>query len=197
MNQTLSADQIVDAALLLADKTNWESVRLFQIAEYLHAELDDIRQHFREKEDIVDAWFDRADQAMLREAPIHLSLPTPAQLCQIIMSWFKALEPYRRPSRQMILNKLEPGHLHYQWAGALRVSRTVQWVREAARRPQVLPWRALEEAGLTVIYLATVMVWMRDESESLSDVESFLSHRLREANELRTCCERFSKTHRA
>ncbi len=55
---------IVDSALSLAGDKDWESVRLYRIAEELNISLDEIRLHFREKEEIIDAWFDRADQAM-------------------------------------------------------------------------------------------------------------------------------------
>lgn len=187
MNGQSKKERIVDTALALAEETSWESVRLFHIAERLEIELEDIRRLFREKEDIVDAWFDRADQAMLLAArdPSCRTMATAERLHYIIMAWFNALQPHRRPSRQMIVNKLEPGHVHYQWAGALRVSRTVQWFREAAQRPQALPWRALEEAALSSIYLATVLVWMRDDSEGLCATANFLRDRLQEAGRLK------------
>lgn len=186
MNGLLTKEQIVDTAMQLAEETSWESVRLFHIAQRMNIGLEEIQKFFNEKEDIVDAWFDRADRAMLtaaRSAAI-MELAPAERLHSIIMSWFNALQPHRGPSRQMILNKLEPGHVHYQWAGALRVSRTVQWFREAAQRPQALPRRAIEEAALSSIYLATVVVWMRDDSESLATTSAFLRRRLHEAGRI-------------
>ena len=58
------SDRIVDAAVTLAEERSWEAVRLHDVAAALNITLDDIRRHFREKEDIVDAWFDRADSAI-------------------------------------------------------------------------------------------------------------------------------------
>jgi AcrR family transcriptional regulator len=103
------------------------------VAARVGVSLDDIRRVFREKEDIAEAFFDRADEAMLHaaEAPGFLDLPTPVRLHRVIMAWLEALPTHRRVTRQMIGGKLEPGHLHIQIPGLLRISRTVQWTREA------------------------------------------------------------------
>ena len=160
-------ERIVDTALALAARRSWEAVRLHDIADEMQVQLDDVRAQFREKEDIVDAWFDRADSAMLRDAatPEFLALGPRERLHRAIMTWLSALAPYRRATRQMILNKFEFGHIHYQINGLLRVSRTVQWVREAAHRDAVLPWRAFEETALTGIYLITLGRWLYDDSQ--------------------------------
>ncbi len=125
---------IVDTALSLAEEKEWESVRLHQVAEVLNISLGEIRLHFREKEDIIDAWFDRADQAMLqtREAESFRHSGAREKLHRLLMNWLGALQQHRRVTRQMIFGKLEPGHIHYQVKGLLRVSRTVQWLREPA-----------------------------------------------------------------
>ncbi len=177
---TFTADQIVDIALSLAEQRSWEALRLHDVAASAGISLDDIRQHFREKEDLVDAWFDRADQAMLRaaEAMEFQTLPTPQRLQRLIMTWLETLAPHRQVTRQMILGKLEPGHLHIQIPALMRVSRTVQWIREAAQQDAVYLRRALEETGLTSIYLMTFVRWMWDESPGASATRRFLERRL-------------------
>ncbi len=60
--------RIVDTAVALAERRSWESIRLHEVAAAAGISLDEIRQHFREKEELVAAWFDRADAAMLRDA---------------------------------------------------------------------------------------------------------------------------------
>jgi ubiquinone biosynthesis protein COQ9 len=175
MTQALR-ERIVDAALTLAERRGWEAVRLHDVAAELGIALDDIRKHFREKEEIVDAWFDRADQALLREGSSAGSAAlTPRQrLHRLLMSWLGTLAAHKKPTRQMIANKLEPGHVHYVVGGLLRVSRTVQWWREAAHRDAALPRRAIEETVLTSIYLATFARWMRDDSTDAADTAAFL-----------------------
>jgi AcrR family transcriptional regulator len=174
-----SIEEIVDTALALAAERGWEAVRLHDVAARLSADLNAVRAHFREKEEIVDAWFDRADAAMLAAAPEAARLPPAKRLATLMMRWLDALHPQRRVTREMIVNKLEPGHVHYQWAGLLRVSRTVQWWREAAGRTAALPWRAVEESALTAIYLATFAHWMWDDSHASADTRRFLHARLR------------------
>jgi len=57
-------------------------VTFHAVAARLWVTLDDIRGVFREKEDVVEAFFDRADQAMLHaaEAPGFLDLTTRVRL---------------------------------------------------------------------------------------------------------------------
>jgi len=173
--------RIVDAALALADESSWERVRLHQVAQQLGIALGEVRQCFREKEELVDAWFDRADQAMLEAAaqPDVAALPSRERLLELLLAWFAALAPHRRVTREMIVGKLEPGHVHFQWAGLMRVSRTVQWWREAAGRSAPLPWRALEETALTSIYLGAFAYWMSDDSNQSRRTRQFLERLLK------------------
>lgn len=187
-------DRIIDAALAMAERQSWESLRLHDVAVELKLDLNEVRACFREKEDITEAWFDRADADMLAISTDQgFSKLTPReQIHRLIMTWLSALSAHRRVTRQMICGKLEPDHLHYQFAGLLRVSRTVQWVREAAHRDAVLPWRALEETGLTAIYLATFFYWMRDASENAQRTTAFLDRLLQRAGRVAHCFPDFS-----
>ncbi len=175
-NLNTTREDVVDTALDLAEQTSWEAVRLYDIANRLGVSLDTIRQLFREKEDLVDAWFDRADQAMLTEAdaPGFLNLSPHQRLHRLVMTWLNALASHRQVTRQMIYGKLEPGHIHIQIPGLLRVSRTVQWMREAAQRDGTYARRALEETGLTTIYLMTFFHWLHDCSRDFNRTSRLL-----------------------
>ena len=179
-------DAIVDAAIELAESSSWEAVRLFDVAVKMKISLDDIRFHFREKEELVDAWFDRADSAMLKmsENVDFLALSHQERLNDLILVWLKALSVHRNVTRQMIGAKLEPGHVHIQIPAIMRVSRTVQWVREAAQRDATYVRRALEETALTTIYLATFVYWMNDASNDSQNTREFLRHKLQFAETL-------------
>jgi AcrR family transcriptional regulator len=179
-------EAIVDSAITLAQRSSWEAVRLFDVATELNVSLNDIRTYFQEKEDLVDAWFDRADSRMLRAAETveFLTLSPRERLQDLIMTWLDALADHRKVARQMIGAKLEPGHLHIQIPAIMRISRTVQWIREAAQRDAVFVRRALEETGLTTIYLATFVHWMHDESENSQRTRNFLQHKLQLAESL-------------
>ena len=84
----------------------------------------------------------------------------------------------------MIGTKLESGHLHIQILAIMRISRTVQWMREAAQRDATFVRRALEETALTTIYLVTFTYWMRDESENSQRTRDFLEQKLQMAETL-------------
>lgn len=185
MNEPIS-ERIIDASLRLAETSSWESVRLHQVAAYLGITLEDIRQHYREKEDLVDAWFDRADRETLQYAvtPEFLAKNTRERLHSIIMVWLDTLTVHRRITREMIMNKLEPGHLHFQIPALMRISRTVQWMREAAGLTATFPRRALEETKLTGIYLLAFIHWMRDRSEGSANTRRFLDRLLGTADRL-------------
>lgn len=177
-------DKIVNCALELAEQCSWEAVRLHQIAAELKIPLSGIRAHFREKQEIADAWFDRADAALLLEtARADFPAASPrARLTRTLMGWFAALAPHRRVTRQMIYQSLEFGHLHYQVRGLSRISRTVQWWREAAGRTATGPRRAFEETALTSVYLASFSCWMRDDSAEFTRTRAFLDSALARAD---------------
>lgn len=175
-----TADQhILDAAITLAERVGWEAVRLADVADALGIGLDDIRRHYREKEAIADAWFDRADAMMLQAAASERAklLLELERVEDCIIAWLGALDTHRRVTREIILNKLEPGHLHVQIPAVLRISRTVQWVREACGRPQTFVLRALDESVLTTLFVTTFAYWLLNPRGDLQATWRFL-HRL-------------------
>ncbi len=169
-------NRIVEAALDRGDQQSWEAVRLHAVAEATGISLNKERLYFREKEDLVDAWFDRADSAMLQEAeaPDFQVLSPRQRLHRLIMTWLATLAPHRNVTRQMIYGKMELGHVHIQIPGLMRVSRTVQWIREAAHLDATHVRRALEETGLTSIYLMTFFYWMKDNTPNSEKTSCFL-----------------------
>lgn len=181
--QTNLRERIVDTAVSLAEQRSWEALRLFQVAEALGVNLNEVRQHFREKEDVIEAWFDRADRAVLEVSaePGFKDLDGRARLHRLIMAWLDALATHRRVTREMIYGRFEPGHVHMQARGLLRVSRTVQWIREGARRDAAFLSRALEETVLTGIYLSTFFYWMNDHSTESAATRRLLDRLLRGA----------------
>lgn len=171
------AQRILDKALELADAGSWETLHLYQVAEALHITLDQIREHYRQKDDLVEAWFDRADSAMLRNASSGelVQLPSHERIHRAIMSWLHALARHRRITAEMLSYKLEFGHVHLQVLGVMRVSRTVQWIREAARQEATGLQRIAEEVVLTSIYLAAFIYWLRDDSPESDNTSRFLN----------------------
>ena len=113
-----------------------------------------------------------------------LANPPRERLYRLIMAWLDAMADHRKVTRQMIGQKLEPGHIHIQIPAIMRISRTVQWIREAAQRDATFLRRALEETALTTIYLATFTHWMFDESPRSQRTRDFLAQNLKLAETL-------------
>lgn len=176
----VTRDQLVDAALELAERDTWEAVRLHQVAAACGAGLDDVRTHFPEKDDLIDAWFDRADAAMLQHVDRGSldGLPPRERIRELILVWLEALAPHQRVTREMIGHKLEFGHLHVQIPAVLRISRTVQWLREGALLDAPLPRRALEETAMTALFVKTFLGWLRDDSADFQRTRNRLDRNL-------------------
>ncbi len=176
----VSGQQILDQALVLGRARGWEKLTLHQIAMALSIPLADIYQHFPQKDDLVEAWFDRADQALLSRVPNpdwDVLLPK-ERIEQVILCWLHAMAEYRELTGQMLLYKLEPGHVHLQMAGVLRISRTVQWFREAAGLKASQLHRITQEMALSSIYVATFIHWLRDSSSGQQQTRTFLRRKL-------------------
>jgi ubiquinone biosynthesis protein COQ9 len=174
---------IVAAALDEAERGGWPSVRLNRVAARLGVTLPDVYEHFRDCEAIGDAWLAVGDRAMLDlGGRSYLTLPAASRIERAILAWLDALAGRRLVTRQILLGKLYPGHPHHLIALILRLSRTVQWLREAARLDAPPPQRQIEEIGLTWLFAATVAVWAVDASPDQAMTRRFLTRRLAQAD---------------
>ncbi|UCC55065.1 MAG: hypothetical protein JSU75_06645 [Gammaproteobacteria bacterium] len=182
MQQNLPlADRILDTALAIAENGSWEDLQLHAVAANLDIPLERIREYYAQKDDLAEAWFDRADRRLLSWQPEaeFYEQPEYTRLRQVIMHWLEALEPHHRITREMLYYKLEPGHIHLQALGVMRISRTVQWFREMARLQASSLKRIVEETVVTGIYLASFGRWLLDDSPHRSDnTESFMARAL-------------------
>jgi len=191
--KVVSSEQILKKSLELADKSSWEALRLHQVASALHTDLNTIHKYYREKEDIADDWFEHADQAMLKAAKKKGfdQLDTQEQIETLLMVWFQYLAKYQRVSKEMVYGKLEPGHLHVLFPAILRVSRTMQWLREATHQDATFLQRAIEETGLTGIFLMTLVTFVNDRTFELEKTNKYLNDKLTSAKKLKKSLARW------
>ena len=172
--------KILNSALLLAEKSSWENVQLRDIASDLEISLAEIHQHFSQKDDLVEAWFDRADQAMLKLSHHELAeLELGDRIQKIMFAWLDTLAAHKTVTRDMLWYKLEPLHVHLQIQGLLRISRTVQWIRELAGLEDKFLLRIINEIGLTSIYVCTFLYWLQDASDNQESTHRFLERKLK------------------
>jgi AcrR family transcriptional regulator len=178
---TPSADKILDTALDLAEVCGWERLYLHDVAEALGCDLAAIARHYGQKDDLVEAWLDRADRALFERArAADLAALSPSKrLEELLVAWLGGMAAHRALTGQMLLYKLEPGHVHLQVGALLRVSRTVQWWREAARRQNLHLSRVAEESLLSAVFLRTFVHWLLHPGEGDADLRALLRRQLR------------------
>ncbi|CAG1019368.1 hypothetical protein BURC_04244 [Burkholderiaceae bacterium] len=172
--------RILDTALDMGEQGGWDAVQLHEVAHAVGASLADVRQLYEHKDALAEAWFDRADAAMLAmaETPGWLELSPRERLHRAICAWLDALAPHRRLTATMLRYKFQPEHVHLQAMGVMRISRTVQWIRDVAHLPEVGWRRELGEAALTSIYLCTFARWLTDGSPDFEATRKLLNRLL-------------------
>jgi ubiquinone biosynthesis protein COQ9 len=173
---TLTLDVVLEKAIVLAQQSSWESFSLTELASLLGCSLSDIKQFYRSKDDMAEALFNRADDAMLSLASVeaYLNLTSDDKLLECIMVWFESLAPYRPLVREILAYKLELGHFHLQAHGITRISRTVQWFIEASDRKNTGLKRIADEVAVTSSYLASFSFFLFDNSKKHANTRTFL-----------------------
>jgi len=175
--------RIVDAAIDLAEEAGWRGVRLRDVADRLKISLAELRTHYRDLDAIADAWFAGAMDAMLAPAPKDFQAePAEARLFLLLMRWFDTLAPHRKVTGQMLREKLYPSHPHHWVPMIFNLSRTIQWLRDAGALDAEGRRRQIEEVGLTALFLATLTVWLNDETRDQERTRAFLRRRLARAD---------------
>ena len=176
-------DRIMEAAILMAEAEGWESVRLRRVAARLGISLSDVHAHYRDLDAVADGWFARANAAMIAPRGRGFAAKPPRERIRDLMqSWFDALAPHRRVGAQMLAAKLHPPHPHHWVPLIFTLSRTVQWLRDAAGLDAGGRRRQVEEVGLSALFLATLFVWAKDDSPGQGRTGKFLNSRLSEAD---------------
>ena len=177
--------RILDVALELAGEAGWSGLRLGSVAERLGIPMADILDHYHDKDAVADALFRRAWRAMLAEPPGGFAdLPMLERLHLLLMRWFDALAAHRKVAGQMLGDKLYPSHPHHWVPMVFNLSRTIHWLLDAAGDASKGRKRQLVEIGMTGIFLATLRVWTRDDSDGQSRTREFLKARLEAGDRL-------------
>ena len=164
--QCIEPQEILDKAIELARLSSWENFSLLELASSLDCGLSQIKNHFRSKDDIAEALFDRADDAMLATSSQANFLSADERLIFAVMSWFESLAPYKSLVREILAYKFEPGHIHLQAHGITRISRTVQWFLHVSGRSYTGINRIIDEIAVTQAYLASFSFFLLDRSKN-------------------------------
>lgn len=178
-------DRIVDAAIELAEQRGWENVRLHDVADRLDVPLARVAAHFRDLDAVANAWFERARRRLVELPAAELEgQPPPARLEQAVMRWFDALAPHRKVTGEILGEKLYASHPHHWVPMIFDLSRLIHWFLDVARIRSTGRQRQLAEIGMTLIFVATLRVWLADDSERQARTRAFLERRLATADRI-------------
>lgn len=176
------ADRIVDEAVRQAEQRGWQAVRLSEVARCLDLPMAVVLERFRDMDEVANAWFQRGWRAMLAEKPDTFDdWPERVRIEHCMQAWFDAFAAHRRVTVQMLKTKTHLPHVHTWVPLVFDLSRTVQWLREAARLEARYgtPRAQLEEMALTSLFLASLAVWSSDTSKGQRRTRRFIEKRLR------------------
>jgi AcrR family transcriptional regulator len=177
-------ERIVDAAFARGAEVGWARVRLHDVARDLGIPLSATYPYFADLDAVGEAMLSRADRAMLDAANARgfARLPPKVRVERLIRAWLAALDPHRREVRAFLRYKFAAAHIHLRAALVVRLSRTIQWLREAARFDATGFRHDLEEVGLTALFVATVVAWLGDDSAGGRNAHAFLTRALAAAD---------------
>jgi AcrR family transcriptional regulator len=174
MASSPTSDEILDAALTLADQVGWRHVTAQAIGARFGGGPDLVLAHFRDLDAVADAWFQRALAAALA-GPIDAVAPFDRRLATVIGRWLDALAPHRAASLEMIGAKLYPSHPHHWVPLVFNLSRLVQWMLDAAHSRAEGRRRQATEVAVSALMLATLWRWRRGDDEA---TKRFVAERL-------------------
>lgn len=162
---------ILDTALELAAEHGWTRLTLGRIAGSANVSLSELYVHYPSKGALLAAFLARTDAATApdRVGPVGgeggVQESARDRLFDVIMRRLDALNPHKDAVRAILRNaRCDPvtlcdGHAPFR--------RSLMWMLECAGLRSNGLFGAIRTEGLAVIYLATLRVWLRDESPDM------------------------------
>ena len=172
------SDRIIDAALACIARQGWRRLALADIAAEAGLPILGVYRVYSSKPAILCAFFRRVDEAVLA-APLD-SEPDERprdRVFDLLMRRFDALTPYRA-ALEVLGRELPTDPLAALAAGA-GLLRSMRWMLEAAGISGEGLGGVLAVKLTAAAYLATLRVWLRDESPDLAPTMAALDRRLR------------------
>ncbi|WP_366552922.1 TetR family transcriptional regulator [Aquibaculum sediminis] len=183
--QKSNRDRIIDATLQLAAERPWSEVRLPDIAAASELPLRQIYEEFGSRSEILAAFSRRIDAEVLGEDDMSAEIAEESprdQLFEVLMRRFEAMQPHRAAlSSILACYSCQPTD---SLSALPQLGRSMAWMLTAAG---ISPegWRGiLRIKGVSAIWLATLRVWLKDDSEDMAKTMAALDRNLRRAEDL-------------
>ncbi|MHA1538466.1 MAG: TetR family transcriptional regulator [Alphaproteobacteria bacterium] len=180
-------DAVFRAAFDLAAARGWRHVSLADIAAEANLSLAQLYRRHGSKTDILLAFARSIDEAMLGsvEAPSDEE-SVRDRLFDALMRRFEALAPYK-DGLAAVLRDGAGGPVAMLCGGA-SLLRSMAWTLETAGAGSNGLKGRMRTKGLLAVYLTSLRVWLRDDSEDLAPTMAALDRRLARAESLANSC---------
>lgn len=175
-----SEDAVIDAALKLAETNGWRRTTFAHIADEAGLSVAELYKRFRSKGAILDAFVRRVDLATLEGADTGKDDTSPRdRLFDLFMRRFDALQPHK--GAVAALARELPLHPFAALCSGARLLRSMAWMASVAGLPGGGPLGLLRAKALAAIYLYTMRVWLREDSEDHAKTMAALDQALSRA----------------
>ena len=182
-------NQVIDAALALAATRGWRALTLADIAEAAKLPLSQVYPAYASKAAILGGFTRRIDAEVLAgEEPDAGEGNARDRLFDVLMRRFDALKPHREALGNIVCDQARDPVSAL--CGLGRLERSMAAMLEAARLSAGGLRGLLRAKALGVTYLATLRVFLRDDSADLAATMAALDRNLSRLDCLARGCSR-------
>lgn len=173
---------IIDTAFGLVLERGWRDLSLAEIAEAAGVTLSRLYPIFSSKQAILEGFSDRVDAAMLAEDVESPEAPARDRLFDVIMRRLDVLQPQKEALGIILQDQMRDPLA--TCCGFGRLARSMALTLEAAGFSTSGLRGVLRLKGLSAIYLSTLRVWLRDDSEDMAKTMAHLDKQLARVDSL-------------
>ena len=190
---------VIDTAMKLAAERGWRDLSLAEIADAAKLPLSKVYPVFPSKTAILGAFSRQIDAAVLAATELEAGELEAGEagareggahdrLFDTLMRRFDALRPYREALGNIVC--AEAGDPVSALCGLCRLGRSMACMLEAARLSATGLRGALGVKALGLAYLATLRVFLRDDSPDMAATMAALDRNLSRLGRLARLCSR-------
>jgi len=183
------AAKVLETAMTLAAEGKWQDLSLAEIADAAKLPLAKVYPVYPSKQAILGAFFQRIDTAVLAaEEPGAREGSARDRLFDVLMRRFEALQPYREAMATLIAAQARDPLSAA--CGLARLGRSIACMLEAAGISTSGVRGMLRIKALGAAYLATLRVWLGDESPDMGPTMAALDRHLGRLDKAAKCLSR-------
>lgn len=175
-------ERLLGSALALAAAGGWRSASLAAVAADAGVPLAEAYAVFPTRLSILSGLLGRTDRRVLEGGPAEADDTPRDRLFDILMRRFDALAADREGVRAIVRDM--PGDPLNALLLAPCFAASMAWMLEAAGLSAAGLGGSLRVKGLAVVYLATLRVWLDDDSIDMAKTMAALDRNLQRADQL-------------